>query len=52
MAIPAAFILIAVWILGVAYDFLSMGPYVHVLLAIAVVILAVRSVRSGRHPQS
>lgn len=38
MAIPIAFILVAVWILGVFYDWPSMGVYIHVLLGIAVLI--------------
>ena len=39
MAIPVVFILVALWILGVFYDWPSMGPYIHVLLGVAVLII-------------
>jgi hypothetical protein len=39
MAIPVVFVLVALWILGVFYDWPSMGPYIHVLPAVAVLII-------------
>lgn len=44
--LPVAFILLAVWTLAVLYS--TMGPYIHVLLVVGVVIIIYSVLQGSR----